>query len=274
MPELPEVETIVRSLRPHILGRKVSEIKVLLPKIIHTEGLGSTEDLIGQTITNIFRWGKNIVLEFSPNWYVRIHLKMTGQLLVSLPEEPIPKHTHVIFSLDGGKIEVRYRDIRQFGYIHIMTAGEWKKWRDGNFVGPDPLEISLPSFLARLAGKRGKIKSVLLNQAFLRGLGNIYVDEILHQAKIHPESSADHLSTEEATTLYQKMQQVLQAAIWHQGSSVSDYVDSSGKQGEYQYYHQVYGRANLPCRQCGTRIERIRVSGRSTCFCPKCQRRR
>ncbi|MEW6379487.1 MAG: bifunctional DNA-formamidopyrimidine glycosylase/DNA-(apurinic or apyrimidinic site) lyase [bacterium] len=273
MPELPEVETIVQSLRPRILGRKVTDLKIYLPKIIGAAGQGVPENLVGKTLVNAFRWGKNIILEFSKGWYARIHLKMTGQLLVNLPRDPVRKHTHVIFSLDGGELELRYRDIRQFGYIQILTAEEWTKWRDGNFVGPDPLEISFPCFRERLQSRRGKIKAVLLNQAFLRGLGNIYVDETLHHAGIHPETPAARLSTEKIQALYHTMQSVLQDAIRHQGSSIRDYVESSGKQGQYQNQHLVYGRCGLPCRRCSTRIEKIQVAGRSTCFCPRCQRR-
>jgi len=279
MPELPEVETIVRSLRAYILGRKIFSIKVFLPKIIRSAGketpdklAAKHEELVGKTLINISRLGKNIILQFSGGWYARVHLKMTGQLLVNLPEDPIKKHTHVIFSLDGGKLDLRYRDIRQFGYIQILTEQELADWVEGDFIGPDPLEISFPCFLARLRSRKGKLKAVLLNQAFLGGLGNIYVDETLFQAGIHPESSSLHLSDEEISSLYQKMQSVLLAAIQYKGSSIRDYVESSGERGQYQNLHQVYGRAGLPCLKCGTRIEKIRVAGRGTYLCPLCQK--
>jgi len=319
MPELPEVETIVRSLRPCILGRKISNIKVFLPKIIrwpgnethaheepsaeHHEGLAAEyEELIGKTLINIYRLGKNIILQFSQGQYARIHLKMTGQLLVNLPGDPLKKHTHVIFSLDRGKspdggkslyggqsldrgqsldggkspdgekLELRYRDIRQFGYIQIMTEQELAALIEGNSIGPDPLKISFPCFLARLRSKKGKLKAVLLDQAFLAGLGNIYVDETLYQAGIHPESSPLRLSDEKILSLHQKMQSILLSAIQHKGSSIRDYVESSGEQGHYQDLHQVYGRAGHPCLRCGTGIEKIRVAGRGTYICPRCQR--
>jgi formamidopyrimidine-DNA glycosylase len=313
MPELPEVETIVRSLRPCILGKKISSIKVFLPKIIrwpgnethahegltaeHHEGLAAEyEELIGKTLINIYRLGKNIILQFSLGRYARIHLKMTGQLLVNLPSDPLKKHTHVIFSLDGGqsldkeksmdggqslngeksldgeKLELRYRDIRQFGYIQIMTEQELAALIEGNSIGPDPLKISFPCFLARLRSKRGKLKAVLLDQAFLAGLGNIYVDETLYQAGIHPESSPLRLSDEEILSLHQKMQSILLSAIQHKGSSIRDYVESSGEQGHYQDLHRVYGKAGHPCLRCGTGIEKIRVAGRGTYLCPRCQR--
>ncbi len=285
MPELPEVETIVRSLRTCILGRKVFSIRVFLPKIIRSAGketpdelaakhelADNPDELVGKTLINISRLGKNIILQFSGGWYARVHLKMTGQLLVNLPEDPLKKHTHVIFSLDGGELELRYRDIRQFGYIQILTEQELAHWVEGNFVGPDPLEISFPCFLARLRSRKGKLKAVLLDQAFLGGLGNIYVDETLYQAEIHPESSSLHLSDEEIRSLHQKMQSVLLTAIQHKGSSIRDYVESSGERGQYQNLHRVYGRAGLPCLRCGASIEKIRVAGRGTYLCPRCQR--
>lgn len=271
MPELPEVETIVQSLRAHILQRSVSGLTVLLPKIIRSQE-GDYHDLIGKTLLNIFRWGKSIIFEFSEGWHVRIHLKMTGQLVVKLPHEYLEKHTHAIFSLDGGELELRYRDIRQFGYIQILTPEEWSRLLHDNPFGPDPLEISFPLFLARLQGKKGKIKAVLLDQTFLAGLGNIYTDEILYQAQIHPQTPSVHLSAEMAHCIYDKMQDILHAAIQQRGSSIRNYIEASGEQGKYQFSLQVYGKAGLPCRRCGTRIEKIRVAGRGTYFCPQCQK--
>ena len=271
MPELPEVETIVRSLKPRLLQKKIGGLDILLPKIIQTENI-KPNYLIGQTIINISRLGKNIVMELSEKCCLRIHLKMTGQLLLNLHGDTILKHTHVIFYLDKGRLELRYRDIRQFGYIQILTLNEWDFQRKNNSLGPDALEISFPAFLAKLRTQKRKLKSLLLDQSFLSGLGNIYVDEILHQAHIHPENSPQNLSTRQIRRLHEKMGNILQAAIQLKGSSVRNYIDASGEQGRYQTEHQVYGRAGLPCRQCGTHLKKIRVSGRGTCFCPYCQR--
>ncbi|MGA1874079.1 MAG: bifunctional DNA-formamidopyrimidine glycosylase/DNA-(apurinic or apyrimidinic site) lyase [bacterium] len=272
MPELPEVETIVQSLRPHILGREISGITVLLPKIIHA-ACGAPDYLIGRTVTDIFRQGKTIIIDLSDGWHLRIHLKMTGQLLINLPGDPFLKHTHVVMSLDGNELELRYRDIRQFGFLQILTPEEWGDWLGRNPTGPDPLEISLASFSSRLGRKKGRIKSVLLDQTFLGGLGNIYIDEILHQARIHPETSPVALSAEEIHFLYHRMQAILKAAIQKKGSSVRNYTEASGQRGQYQTLHQVYGRYALPCRHCGTLIAKTKVAGRGTCFCPQCQKK-
>ncbi|MEW5800917.1 MAG: DNA-formamidopyrimidine glycosylase [bacterium] len=272
MPELPEVETIIRSLSPHILGRSVFGIKIFLPKIIQAERCEAS--LIGKTLINIFRLGKNIILEFSEGWYARIHLKMTGQLLLNHAGDSIEKHTHVIFFLDGGELELRYRDIRQFGFIQVMTCAEFTAWCESNPIGPDPLDIPFPRFLERLRSKKGKIKTVLLDQKFLGGLGNIYVDETLYRAGIHPESSPALLPCEKIRSLHRKMQSVLRAAIHHKGSSVRDYVEASGEKGHYQNLHRVYGKTGTSCPQCGTRIEKIRVAGRGTYLCPHCQKLR
>ena len=270
MPELPEVETIVRSLQPCLLQKKISGLDIFLPKIIRTENI-IPDYLIGQRIINIFRMGKNIIMQLSEKCCLRIHLKMTGQLLLNVHRDTILKHTHVIFYLDKGRLELRYRDIRQFGYIQILTLNEWNFQCKNNSLGPDALEISFPAFLIKLRNQKRKLKSLLLDQKFLSGLGNIYVDEILHQAHIHPEHSPQNLSPRQIQRLHKKMRGILQAAIQHKGSSVRNYIDASGEQGHYQTEHQVYGKAGLPCRQCGAHIKKIRVSGRGTCFCPHCQ---
>jgi len=270
MPELPEVETIVRSLKPRLLQKKIGELDILLPKIIHIENI-KPDYLIGQTIINISRLGKNIVMELSGKCCLRIHLKMTGQLLLNLHGDTILKHTHVIFYLDKGRLELRYRDIRQFGYIQILSLDEWDFQCKNNSLGPDALQICFPDFLAKLRHQKRKLKSLLLDQKFICGLGNIYVDEILHQAHIHPEDSPQALSSRQIRRLHKKMKDILQAAIQLKGSSVRNYIDASGEAGHYQTKHQVYGRAGLPCRQCGAQIKKIRVSGRGTCFCPHCQ---
>jgi formamidopyrimidine-DNA glycosylase len=193
--------------------------------------------------------------------------------LINLPGDPLLKHTHVIIFLNGNELELRYRDIRQFGYLQILTPEEWVGWLDRNPTGPDPLEISPASFSTRLGRKKGKIKSVLLDQTFLGGLGNIYVDEILHQARIHPETSPVTLSTREIHLLYHTMQAILKAAIQKKGSSVRNYTEASGQRGQYQTLHRVYGRCAMPCRHCGALITKTRVAGRGTYFCPQCQKK-
>ncbi len=271
MPELPEVETIVQGLRPYIFKRKISHLKIFLPKIIHTKKV-SPNHLIGTTIENISRLGKNIIFQLSNECHLRVHLKMTGQLLIKFPEEDFQKHTHAIFSFDGERFKLNYRDIRKFGFIQIFSAEEWEKWPKESPLGPDPLEVTFSFFEEKIIKQKRMIKSVLLDQTFLAGLGNIYVDEILYHSKIHPQSLPINLSSNAVQELYQTMVKVLKTAILLRGSTIRDYLGISGEAGNYQSKHQVYGRVNAPCHKCGTLIRKIKVAGRGTCFCPTCQK--
>jgi len=215
-----------------------------------------------QTVQSVRRHGKFIVLQLDEG-ILSIHLGMTGKLLVDA--EP-GRHARAIFELDEGLLV--YDDIRHFGRI---------EWSPGLLeraaqLGPDALDVSLPDFLKLLKKRHSKIKPLLMNQRFLRGMGNIYTDEALFQARIHPGAIASSLSKERATRLHHAMVDILSAAIRLKGSSISDYVDAAGERGSFQLQHQVYGRAGEPCAICGTAIRRIVMSQRGTHYCPKCQR--
>ncbi len=262
MPELPEVETVVRSLAPLLPGRTILSASFSSRFVVRQDFAELAGHLKGQRIEAVRRHGKFIVIELERG-SLTVHLGMTGKLL--LGSEPT-KYARALIELDEGVLI--YDDIRHFGRI------EWSEALPDRVevLGPDALTISLAEFQARLRGRHARIKPLLLNQAFLRGMGNIYTDEALFAAKIHPRAIASRLSKDRAARLHEAMVAVLSLAIRHKGSSISDYVDAEGKRGSFQLLHQVYGRAKAPCLVCGTPIRRIVVGGRGTHYCPKCQR--
>ena len=198
-----------------------------------------------------------------------IHLGMTGKLVTHHPDEPVALHTHVFLALDDGR-ELRYTDVRRFGHIRIIGSDE----RAAFFgkTGIDPLEASEDEFRAALLGRRARIKALLLDQHVMGGMGNIYTDESLWRARIHPKRLGANLHDDEIRKLYRAVREVLMEAIRLRGSSVSDYVDSDGKRGGFQRRHRVYQRKGKKCFRCGTLIRRAIVAGRSSHFCPACQR--
>ena len=270
MPELPEVETVVRGLRPALVGRTFTGATVRWPRTIaHPEADRFPAQLAGRRITAVGRRGKYIVLTLDRGWLL-IHLKMSGRLRVVPADEPLEAHTHTTFDLDDGR-QLRFRDVRKFGRVHLVDDAEQVIGQ----LGPEPLadDFTLAVFRQRLARRSGRLKSLLLNQQFLAGLGNIYADESLFAARLHPLRRADTLSPAEQARLYAAIRATLSAAIAGQGTTLSDggYTDAQGRSGRYQARLAVYGRRGQPCPVCGTPIERIIVGGRSTHFCPGCQ---
>ena len=271
MPELPEVETIVRGLRAVLPGRRV--LSVRLGKTDFIDDPAALErELPGCRIGAVERHGKFIAVrlekeEAHPS--LLIHLGMTGQLSATRPNQPLPPHTHVVLALDDGR-ELRYTDARRFGrmLLVVSTTDETVLGK----LGDDPLEITWDAFCARLDGRRAMVKALLLDQHFLRGMGNIYTDETLWRARIHPKRHAARLTRAEARRLYSCMRRVLSDAIRLRGSSISDYLDAEGQPGDYQRRHRVYGREGKPCFRCRARVRRVIVAGRSSYFCPRCQK--
>jgi formamidopyrimidine-DNA glycosylase len=193
---------------------------------------------------------------------------MTGQLTTRHSGDPIPPHTHVFFALDDGR-ELRYTDVRRFGRILLVPESRIAEFR--NHLGAEPLEITLEQFRARFGSRRARVKALLLDQKVLRGVGNIYADESLFRARIHPARIASNLTQTQIATLHQSVREILTAAIRLRGSSISDYVDSDGNRGEFQLRHRVYQREGKPCVRCREKIRRMIVAGRSSHFCPRCQ---
>jgi formamidopyrimidine-DNA glycosylase len=277
MPELPEVETVARGLQREIAGRKI--LHVTLGKTDFIDDAGVVErELPGRTIERVERYGKFMLLRLSesePAGKTRedgallVHLGMTGMLMPRPVSEPQPKHTHVVMLLDDGR-ELRYVDPRRFGRLAYL-AGENLRKELGRF-GADPLEAALAEFSKRIRERRARIKALLLDQSVIRGVGNIYADESLWRAKIHPAHLGERLRPEQAKKLYRVLQEILQKAIVLRGSSISDFLDANGLPGEYQQHHRVYGREGLACFRCGGKIRRVIVAGRSSYFCPECQR--
>ncbi|MFH1824170.1 MAG: bifunctional DNA-formamidopyrimidine glycosylase/DNA-(apurinic or apyrimidinic site) lyase [Candidatus Firestonebacteria bacterium] len=267
MPELPEVETIVRGLQKQIVGKKIVGVKVILPKIVRGDAGDFITFVSGATIQKVWRRGKMIVINLSKGRSLLIHLKLTGQLLYISKDAPVTKHTHLVFKLSTGQ-QLHYLDVRQFGYFCLADTSLVEGLTP---AGLEPLKISLNKFKKIIQSKKARMKSLLLNQSFLAGIGNIYADEILHKAHIHPLQHAHTLSQIQITRLYRNIKEVLKKAIKYRGSSVSDYVDSGGQKGNYQRYHRVYRRAGKPCFTCQKKIVRIKIGGRSSYFCPNCQ---
>jgi len=273
MPELPEVETVARGLREALPGRRI--LAVRLGKTDFIDDPSAMElRLPGSTVLQIRRLGKNLVVDLqsgdgvAESLSLLIHLGMTGQISILSPEAPVPKHTHVFLSLDDGR-ELRYTDVRRFGRMAILSNDEQERELGG--LGLEPLEISLEEFRARIGSRKTQIKALLLNQSVMRGIGNIYADESLWRAKIHPRKMGLKLAAEELKRLHRAVQEILREAIRLRGSSISDYVDSDGRKGEYQLRHRVYQRDGKKCSRCGSVIRHAIVAGRSSHFCPRCQ---
>jgi formamidopyrimidine-DNA glycosylase len=264
MPELPEVETIVRGLQRPLVGRTFTGVTVLWPNAVKTPIPELTSRLPGQRIESLTRRGKYLQFSLSGGDTLFLHLKMSGELSVEPNDEPLHPHVRTIFDLDN-QHQLRFKDTRKFGRVYLVDDPA----RVTAQLGPEPLaeDFTVEDFIALFAGRRGRLKPLLLNQHFLAGVGNIYGDESCFAAGIHPRRQVDTLSEAELTRLYQAIRQMLNYGIVHKGAS----LDEVYKGGEFQNHFQVYGRAGEPCLRCGAPIERLVLGGRSTHFCPRCQ---
>ena len=265
MPELPEVETIKRDLEKVILNKKITQVSIYNPAVIRQMQPDKfKKELQGLRIKNILRKAKVLILELSNGKSLVIHLKMTGQLIY--PGDS--KESRVSFHLSDDKI-LDFNDQRLFGELRLLDD-----WHDLKFIqglGPEPFDLSVDKFKEMLSKKKTKIKTLLMDQAFISGIGNLYAAESLFRARIHPERPAVSLSDKEKEALFNSIKDVLGEAIKYGGSSVDNYVRLSGASGDYVRYHQVYGRAGKPCLVCKTPIKKISLGGRGTYFCPRCQ---
>lgn len=277
MPELPEVEVVCRSLRQAIIGRTITAFQATLPKLLKLPYQAPelfAERLIGAQIVNIRRRGKYILIGLNNDDNLTVHLRMTGKLLYQSPEILRGKHCHIVIAFDNG-YELRFDDVRQFGSFYLTGSNELQQINGLAALGIEPLgeEFTLAYLQSLIKGKTQKAKAFLLDQRHIAGIGNIYADEILFEAHIHPAESIGNIVEEiNQQQLWQAIRHQLSRGIEMGGSSIKDYVDSFGQAGSYQEYHCVYGRSGQPCRQCGTTIERMTISGRGSCYCPNCQR--
>jgi formamidopyrimidine-DNA glycosylase len=276
MPELPEVETVVRGLRLSLPGRAVVEVRFGKTDFVDNPA-EIAEHLPTLRISEVTRMGKFICIGLEgggpqdsqvQRHCLIIHLGMTGQLTVTQSSDAVPPHTHAFFALDDGR-ELRYTDTRRFGRMLLLPRSKLAEFTGQ--LGLEPLEASAEDFCSAFGLRRARVKALLLDQRILRGVGNIYADESLFRARIHPARIAENLTKEQLVTLHAAVQQVLAEAIRLRGSSVSDYVDSEGKRGEFQLRHRVYQRDGKACVRCKSIIRRIIVAGRSSHFCPRCQ---
>lgn len=273
MPELPEVETIRRTLNELIIGKTIEQVHVRLPRIIiRPDDIEQFSLMLqGQTFRHVYRRGK--FLRFILDDIVMLsHLRMEGKYAMFNASDPLAKHDHVIFQFTD-QTELRYNDVRQFGTMHLFAIGEEFHHPPLNKLGLEPLDdgFTLEAFQQLMEHRKGKIKSLLLNQAYVAGLGNIYVDEVLFQANIHPERTADSLQDEEFKQLHQAIIDILSEAVEAGGSSIRSYVDGDGEMGMFQQNLRVYGRKMEACYTCGHPIERIVIGGRGTHYCKSCQ---
>lgn len=297
MPELPEVETIRRGLEQLLVGMTIESVEIRLPKIFH----GDVATIIGAQIQRIRRYGKGLLIDLDQGYSLAVHVKMTGQLIfkgtplrqgfegqaqwasiknlhpaLDAPTELPSKHTHVIFTLRTKNQEQRaklyYNDIRQFGWIKVVKTDEAEKLPFFTSLGPEPLTtLTLEQFSTILSRSKAPIKQVLMDQSRMAGIGNIYANDALFYAGIHPLKPAFELRAEEIAKLFEGVEYVLTEGIKAGGASEENYVNAFGQKGFYQEKFLVYKQTGKPCKKCETPIERIVLGGRGTFFCPTCQ---
>jgi formamidopyrimidine-DNA glycosylase len=274
LPELPEVETISRDLRGKIVGHTMERGEVFWEREIGYPAVSEfLEFICNRRIENTGRRAKYVVIHLADNATLLIHLKMTGQLLYVPESTPPNPYTRVLFHLDRG-MQLRFVDIRKFGRVYLVEADHLQDFPRIAELGPEPLEeaFTLAAFKALVRRRKGRIKPLLMNQGFLAGMGNIYVDEALFRSKIHPLRPSTTLKAKDLALLHESIIHVLEESIANRGSSIDDYRDTAGQKGYHHVHPRVYGRTGEPCLVCGTPIVKIVVGGRGTHFCPRCQR--
>ncbi|MCL5264232.1 MAG: bifunctional DNA-formamidopyrimidine glycosylase/DNA-(apurinic or apyrimidinic site) lyase [Chloroflexi bacterium] len=271
MPELPEVQTIVHDLGAKLNGRRFVDVDVYWqPTIAEPEAEAFRRQMIGEEITGLWRRAKFVVMGLSGGNRLVIHLRMTGRLLWMDAEAPADKHTRVVLHLDNGK-ELRLVDTRKFARIRLLTPAGFEALSASLGIEPLGKEFTKEKLREIVRARGQKIKALLLDQRYIVGLGNIYADEALFVARIHPLRPANSLTAEETERLYSAIQRVLEAGIEDRGTTIDTYLDAMGRPGRHQSNLNVYHRTGEPCLRCGTPIERITIGGRSTHFCPQCQ---
>lgn len=273
MPELPEVENVKNTLNKLVAGKTIKDVRVLWSNIIKEPELDEFKlRLTGQTIQHVERRGKFLKIYLNEDVLVS-HLRMEGKYALDQADEPFDKHTHVLFAFTDGT-ELRYRDVRKFGTMHLYPKGEEESRPPLSKLGFEPFssELTAASMKKLFARTSRSIKAVLLDQSLITGLGNIYVDEILFASGIHPEQKANELSLHRLKKLHQHMVAILKESVEKGGSTIRSYVNSEGEAGSFQLELFVYGKKGEPCKQCGREITRTVVAGRGTHFCSSCQK--
>jgi formamidopyrimidine-DNA glycosylase len=274
MPELPEVETIRLALEPHVVGRRFERVDISDPRLVRPfEPIAVAAELEGERVAALQRRGKYLLVRFESGRVLLIHLRMTGSLRHAaggaLADDP---HRRAVVKLDDGS-DVAYRDVRRFGTWHLLEPAEAEEYLERR-LGGEPLDRSFTAkrLGERLAGRRAPLKGALLDQRTVAGLGNIYVDEALWRAQLHPLRPAGTLDADELQRLTKAIREALRTGLARQGASLRDYSTPDGRRGRMQERFRVYGREGEPCSRCGTPVDKIRVAGRGTWYCPSCQR--
>lgn len=273
MPEMPEVETVRRGLAPRLSGKTIVAVDVRLPRLIkNCDRETFAAELEGAAIVELRRAGKGLILELSGERALAIHLRMTGRLYLRSAQEEEGKAVRIVLTLDSGE-RLIYADVRTLGTLHLVKLAELASVSYLAKLGPEPLSaaFSLAYLRKTLAANRGRIKGFLLDQSKIAGLGNIYVDEALHRARIHPCRPTADVTDAESARLFAAINEIIQTAIDNRGTTFRDYVDGEGKKGNNQQFLAVYGRTDEPCPDCGTMVRKIVAAGRGTHFCPRCQ---
>jgi len=274
MPELPEVETIRLALEPHLVGRRLERVEIHDPRLVRPfEPSAVAAELEGERVAALERRGKYLIVRFESGRALLIHLRMTGSLRRAEPGSPADDpHRRAVVRLDDGS-DVAYRDVRRFGTWHLLEPHELDPYL-AERLGREPLERTFTSrrLAERLEGRRAPIKAALLDQRTVAGLGNIYVDEALWRARVHPGRPAGTLDHDEIARVTRGIREALRAGLARQGASLRDYSIPDGSRGRMQEEFRVYGRAGEPCFRCGTPIDKIRAGGRGTWYCPSCQK--
>jgi formamidopyrimidine-DNA glycosylase len=275
MPELPEVETIRRQLEKEIVDKRIASVDVFFAGKLNVSSLEFRHQTEGKTIKAIRRRAKMLLIDLSGGKTLAVHLKMTGKLLLSDSGEDRDKHVHVIFGLPGGR-KLMFRDVRKFGWIRLLETDRVEgDLLDAMKLGPEPLSSSFTEKIfsdCLISHPKATIKPLIMSQRCVVGSGNIYTDEALWKSCIRPDRKAGTLSDKEISRLYRDIKDILKEAVRHRGSSVDDFVDAYGRPGKYELKHEAYGRGGEECARCHTPIEKIRLGGRGTHFCPKCQK--
>jgi formamidopyrimidine-DNA glycosylase len=274
VPELPEVETVVRGLRSRLPGRRIVAVWSDGLPLRQSSSTAELAALVGRCFTSVRRRGKWILADLDQGRRLLIHLGMTGQLYVASPQEPRRPHTHLVLTLDSQQ-ELRFRDVRRFGSVQYFPSEEAvQQFFQKRRLGPEPFDLEKEYWYAQLRKTRRRLKAVLLDQRVVAGVGNIYADEALFAARLSPAQWACRLRRAEAERLRRAVQQVLRRAIACRGSSIRDYLDGTGRRGRFQEEFAVYHRTGQPCRCCGTPIRCQRLAGRATHYCPRCQKQK
>jgi formamidopyrimidine-DNA glycosylase len=278
MPELPEVETIAKGLRQTIVGQKVKTIQAIFPDIVRQNFNVFKKAVTHKKIKKVRRRGKYLLIDLSGDKTVLIHLGMTGNLLLQVRRQyqtnkfnHHDKHDHLIFCFLGSNEQLCYNDQRKFGKIKVFDTDKENQVPELKKLGPDAIDVTPAEFVELFRKRKGRIKSALLNQHIVAGLGNIYADESLFEARINPAQKIDRLSKPKLVQLHQVINKILRKAIKAGGSSIDNYLNVDGNMGRFQLQHKVYGMEGERCKRCGTKIKRIKINQRSSYFCPRCQ---